>query len=213
LSAEKKTMYPCPECGKEFESLRSVGPHRRAAHGYRVPKTPGIGRNGLYGQKLPCPHCDFVAQWKGGLTKHIEAAHPEQPKPGARNHKCPECDLVFNRPSKLGAHRQLAHGVKGTSIAALKREKTKAKRSNELATQTETLPTTVNGHHEEAPRAADAHPDYITAIAFGRFTEFCSRLADEFDLSKRDLTQRLVGAILQSQIRPTSRGAHRLPSL
>jgi hypothetical protein len=39
----------------------------------------------MYGKKHQCPHCDFIAAWKGGLTHHINAKHkptaiPAKPK-------------------------------------------------------------------------------------------------------------------------------------
>lgn len=82
-------QYKCPDCDAVFTTASALGPHRRLAHGYR--KSDGksnpkratkaqrkITRGRVYGLKLKCPDCDFVAQWKGGLTRHIRAAH--QPK-------------------------------------------------------------------------------------------------------------------------------------
>ena len=94
----------CPDCAATFDEARQLGPHRNKAHGYRVsdgknkvsraqkhgqprPKkkrsgnrtSPHLaGRNKLNGS-YPCPECEFVAKWSGGLTKHMRNHNPSQP--------------------------------------------------------------------------------------------------------------------------------------
>jgi uncharacterized C2H2 Zn-finger protein/uncharacterized Zn finger protein (UPF0148 family) len=79
----------CPTCDKSFDSIRSLGPHRRLAHGYRVsdgkdnPKRAALGRHRNPAFKkhkgtFPCPQCDFVAQWRGGLKNHLRTHRTEE---------------------------------------------------------------------------------------------------------------------------------------
>jgi uncharacterized C2H2 Zn-finger protein len=201
--------HSCPECGKEFESQRSVGPHRRAAHGYRIPsKAPKVSERigsaaAKDGVKYPCPHCDFIAKWKGGLTHHMQAAHPTVRKSDDGKYPCSDCDKVFDRPSKLGAHRQRKHGVAGSSIAATKREKLLAKRSNELATQTEALPTTVNGRDKETQTVTNGHaiPEATLALGLGRYQGFTLAMAAEFDLPPKLFAAELARLIYHATVR------------
>lgn len=37
VAAATETGHACPDCGKTFPKPNGVGPHRRMAHGYRVP--------------------------------------------------------------------------------------------------------------------------------------------------------------------------------
>jgi uncharacterized C2H2 Zn-finger protein len=131
---------------------------------------PSMAQKMLEGE-FPCPHCDFIGRWKGGLTLHMTKTHKN------------------------------LNATNGTNPRS------------ELVSQTEAHPIATNGHHQEAQAGPDAHPDFITAIAFGRFTEFCRCLATEYDLSTRDLTDRLIGAILQSQVRNPSRNSNRVSAL
>jgi uncharacterized C2H2 Zn-finger protein len=79
--------YKCPDCNKTFSTRQAIGPHRQKAHGYRKldgrndpsrvqgkkPRWP-LKREPRVGS-FPCPSCDFVAKWPGGLKHHILSKH------------------------------------------------------------------------------------------------------------------------------------------
>jgi uncharacterized C2H2 Zn-finger protein len=87
LTTEKKLnpseLVKCPDCDKEVKRA-GLGTHRAKAHGHKAatPKksksktAQQTGRELLNGE-FPCPDCDFVASWQGGLTKHRGAKHPK----------------------------------------------------------------------------------------------------------------------------------------
>jgi uncharacterized C2H2 Zn-finger protein len=122
---------------------------------------PSMAQKMLEGE-FPCPHCDFIGRWKGGLTLHMTKTHKN------------------------------LNATNGTNPRS------------ELVSQTEAHPIATNGHHQEAQAGPDAHPDFITAIAFGRFTEFCRCLATEYDLSSqafRPSLARQLGRLRRSRCR------------
>lgn len=68
--------FKCPDCDATFASNLALGPHRNKAHGYKAAKPKSRGSTTVYDRwkgKYPCPQCNFVAKWKGGLTKHMRA--------------------------------------------------------------------------------------------------------------------------------------------
>jgi uncharacterized C2H2 Zn-finger protein len=79
-------MIQCPDCNKTFENVRSLGPHRRMAHGYSVKDGKNDPKRLAEERKIrkrpkgkfPFPHCTFVASWQGGLKNHIRAKHAER---------------------------------------------------------------------------------------------------------------------------------------
>lgn len=83
---EKNKAYPCPDCDHApYADPRGLATHRRVVHGIagthtKTPKRkPQLsaqmqGKQRLLGD-YPCPHCKFVAKWKGGLTHHLNAKH------------------------------------------------------------------------------------------------------------------------------------------
>lgn len=100
---ETTEKFKCPDCEATFAKASALGPHRNKAHGYRLSdgkndptraqgnppsdkrKRPKKRDRSTFAQvmhagKFPCPHCDFVAQWKGGLTKHTNHKHPQTTK-------------------------------------------------------------------------------------------------------------------------------------
>jgi len=87
------TKHQCPECDAQYEDARGLGTHRRLKHGiagssaatlyYQKQKKEKKKKDGktsvhnrLKGQ-FPCTHegCKFIAQWKGGLTNHLNTTH------------------------------------------------------------------------------------------------------------------------------------------
>ena len=80
-------LLKCPDCDATFDSAKSLGPHRRMAHGYSVTDGKNDPKRKLKAHKnnpafirhkgkFPCPQCDFVAQWRGGLVHHTNKKHP-----------------------------------------------------------------------------------------------------------------------------------------
>jgi uncharacterized C2H2 Zn-finger protein len=201
IKRDAKGNFICPECSYVAVGLQSFAQHRTKVHGKSAYEPIEL-------TALPEPVPVELAETT--VASLIQHPHPLD------RIQCAMCEATFRLKDTYNKHLKRIHS---TTYAELKKQgkttpRTYTKRSTQLVSQAEAIPVASNGHVQETEARSDAaHPDYITAIAFGRFTEFCSRLADEFDLSKRDLTQRLVGAILQSQVRPTSRGAHRLSSL
>jgi C2H2-type zinc-finger domain len=84
-----KATHQCPECNHApYPTAKGLATHRRLAHGVE-----GTSRSTINARKrkqkkrdpkpystrvkgrFPCPHCDFVGNWKGGLTHHMNAAH------------------------------------------------------------------------------------------------------------------------------------------
>ena len=97
--------HQCPDCDHEpYATSKGLASHRRWVHGVvgtakssiaareakarAAKKTakkwkPGSAHSKLQGN-FPCPQCEFVAKWKGGLTHHINAAH-KPAKPARRS--------------------------------------------------------------------------------------------------------------------------------
>lgn len=84
-------LFKCPDCEATFEKASGIGPHRNKIHGFRIsdgkndPKRTQaylLSKNKghrIYPQQrggsFPCPHCDFVASWTGGLKHHMNKKH------------------------------------------------------------------------------------------------------------------------------------------
>jgi C2H2-type zinc-finger domain len=87
-----KANHQCPDCDHApYPTAKGLATHRRFAHGY-----VGTGRSSVAKRKqhqkaingrdlstwpnrtkgkFPCPECDFVASWVGGLKNHIARKH------------------------------------------------------------------------------------------------------------------------------------------
>lgn len=97
------TKFKCPDCDAVFTDPRSLGPHRNKAHGYRVsdgrnhpslkqgtkptgfikktaakPKHVAASAIDKNRGSFPCPQCDFVASWTGGLKLHTRMKHKSE---------------------------------------------------------------------------------------------------------------------------------------
>ena len=76
------TKHQCPECDAEYDDARGLASHRRSKHGiagsaaYRKQKkekkkTGSTTVHKRFKGQFPCTECSFIAQWKGGLTHHM----------------------------------------------------------------------------------------------------------------------------------------------
>jgi len=89
LKPEKAKQFQCDHCPQSFDLAKVLGTHKRTAHGIAgqskgaitararkaAAKTVAAQPGNLDPQQ--CPLCSFVAKWQGGLTKHMNAAHPD----------------------------------------------------------------------------------------------------------------------------------------
>lgn len=193
------TKFKCPECSKEFSSRAALGPHRRIAHGYRVVKKakapyPGSAQAKLAG-KFPCPHCDFVAVWKGGLTHHMNARHPEgaaptlqKPEDAVGTFQCSECSRVFQSKGALGIHRRQTHGIVGASRTAQLRQRSEVAKGNQNAI---TISTT-NGHVQAPTHPEDDGTTHrleaAATYAAGRVAQLLEGIALQLEVSFKPFT-------------------------
>ncbi len=77
-------------------------------------------------------------------TKKPKPVASKKPAPAASTQlTCPECGKTFTRPAALGAHRQRAHGIAGTSQNARSRRTTK--RGTTAQTTARPAPRASNG--------------------------------------------------------------------
>jgi C2H2-type zinc-finger domain/Zinc finger, C2H2 type len=73
----------CKFCGLQAKSKAGLSLHVRTYHVSKEEVKPltGIEKRANSVERLkgkfPCPHCDFIASWTGGLTLHISKKHPE----------------------------------------------------------------------------------------------------------------------------------------
>ena len=95
----QKATHQCPDCDQPpYATAKGLATHRRYAHGYvsaspkvisererkaqlPLPKpklSPQLASRKKLNGKFPCPHCTFVAKWKGGLTHHMNAKHAHE---------------------------------------------------------------------------------------------------------------------------------------
>jgi len=56
------SSYACSICGKKFDR-----PNHCASHVYAHTNE----------KPFKCPHCQYAANWKGNLHKHIKKQHPK----------------------------------------------------------------------------------------------------------------------------------------
>jgi len=118
----------CPDCSASYATAKGLTSHRRAAHGY-VSETPGAIRqrelkaaqspeltteerrsswdknNGSF----PCPHCDFIAKWTGGLTLHVNAKHNGKRQPRETAIAKTQASEAIASPTTNGQYREEAH--------------------------------------------------------------------------------------------------------
>jgi uncharacterized C2H2 Zn-finger protein len=66
---------------------------------------------------------------------------------------CPECGKTFTRPASLGAHRNRAHGVSGSSKASAKTASRRTKRSA-VRSRATTASATASGGKRRVRRSA-----------------------------------------------------------
>jgi hypothetical protein len=86
---DKPGAFKCdqPECSFTTNFPQVLGNHKLRKHGIGATSKTALRRKlmkaGARPNKPgnhdphPCEHCLFVAKWKGGLSKHMKAAHPE----------------------------------------------------------------------------------------------------------------------------------------
>jgi uncharacterized C2H2 Zn-finger protein len=187
--------FSCPDCDHApYTSRKGLATHRRYAHGVKgsapstiwMRKKKNAGRTTVMERltgKFPCPKCAFVAQWKGGLTKHMRALHVE--------FRCPDCNKIFETSSGLGIHRRNTHGILG---------KHSQRREIVQSLQTQAIAHS-NGqahHHEETYFAANGIPEATLALALGRFQGLCTSMAAEFDIPPRLFASRFAELIYRS---------------
>lgn len=197
-----KAKFKCPDCDKEFDDQRALGPHRAKAHGYKAVRPPKVYNPGSASAKLagefPCPHCDFVAKWQGGLVKHLGAKHrpanAPQPKISGPPFQCPDCDASFKAPTGLGVHRRNVHGVIGSSKSAVKFREIKG---SEIVKVTKDVASpaahTSNGH---APAAQDDHRlEAAATYAAGRVAQLLEGVALQFEIPIRALTSLVLRTV------------------
>ena len=208
--------YKCPDCPKEFNSPRALGPHRAKVHGYVAkPPSPNAGASHVTKRlagSFPCPHCEFVASWQGGLAKHMRAKHPEQeqlPKPPKKvphtsgPYKCPDCERSFSASTGLGIHRRNAHGVDGSSPTSVYQRKQRSelvKGTQDAALSITATTTTTNGHIQVPAQTDDgAHRlEAIATLACGRIQQVIEGLAFTHDLPPRSLTALVIRTLGQA---------------
>jgi hypothetical protein len=140
---------------------------------------------------------------------------------------CPHCPKTFKAKTGLGSHLR-THGVAGTSPTTVKyREQRDAraarsavavaaavppvkpshkrkytKRSTEIANLPQAQDRISRQPHPQ-DRTASGIPETTLAVAYGRFTELCNSMANEFDLPPRTFAAQLATLIARahSQIR------------
>ena len=72
-------QHECPRCRQHYHNLASLRTHLRKVHGLSARDYIALGlAGGDPKQPAPCPHCDFVAVGKTGLSVHIRAHHPDE---------------------------------------------------------------------------------------------------------------------------------------
>jgi len=81
------TKHQCPECDAQYDHPRRLAIHRRYKHGIKgsAPSTIAARKkkagsttvHNRFKGHFPCTHegCKFIAQWKGGLTHHLNTTH------------------------------------------------------------------------------------------------------------------------------------------
>jgi uncharacterized C2H2 Zn-finger protein len=222
LTTKKKNELKCDLCGYTTEHPQVLGSHKARIHGIIGSSEAALKRRKLAAKRgvdkpstprnhdpQQCPHCEFVAKWKGGLTKHLNSAHSDvaaspTPAPGDAL-KCPQCPFTTTNRAGYSWHLRAQHGIVHSfkKYPKNKKEKSLVKR----ATQAITL----NGHVEEgqdhshanghAQPRADVIPEATLALALGRFQEFSARFAFEHDLPARTFTAGLARLIYATTLR------------
>lgn len=185
----------CPDCDKTFDSPGQLGPHRNKAHGFRASDGKTDPARAQHGQiapdrqphrhvqtklkgKFPCKQCDFVANWSGGLKKHMTAMHNSGDFP------CEFCDKQFNNKEGLKKHIDRHH-----------LEERKQRRELAKATKNADVPTlTVSNGHADVQTFDDlSHRiETATTIAVGRCQELLAAISYQFDVPPRTFTAHFV---------------------
>ena len=84
-------MHKCPECGKEFASPRSLGPHRNKAHGYRT----GPGKPVIKKVRGPYKKRSTTVPAQEGIVVHAQAEVGPTARQSSPRAKVPESTLAF----------------------------------------------------------------------------------------------------------------------
>ena len=77
--------FQCGQCGYQAKNRAGYSLHMNKQHPapeiVAKPELTGVEKRANSVERLkgkfPCPHCDFIASWTGGLTLHIAKKHPE----------------------------------------------------------------------------------------------------------------------------------------
>jgi hypothetical protein len=111
----KKATHQCPECDHApYPTAKGLSTHRRFAHGIsgtshsavserrRRAKLKQTSHHDNYPSRIkgkyPCPNCNFVASWEGGLKNHITRVHASA-KPAKRRNELaniPKGEVITN---------------------------------------------------------------------------------------------------------------------
>jgi hypothetical protein len=177
-TTKQANNYKCPECNESFSAPQVLGRHRKFKHG-------------IEGKSRAAKH--RAAQQRLDAALNAPASKPRGSYK-SKSLKCPECGKQYSAATGLGRHRQIAHGIEGTSHS------TKSKRS-----QLAKLPNKANGHvngaHQETHAAPSDPYEIPVAIAFGRFREICTSMAIEHDVSPRLFAARFAELVYRSTLR------------
>lgn len=80
--------FPCPTCGKEFNSKDTLDLHMKVIH---------------QGIRLPCPHCDKEFSYQTSLKQHIQSVHDQV------KITCGICAEEFSYDTNLQRHMMIKH--------------------------------------------------------------------------------------------------------
>jgi predicted RNA-binding Zn-ribbon protein involved in translation (DUF1610 family) len=208
----KQKKLSCPECGELFNYPKTLGSHRRVAHG-----VAGSSPSSLRAQRLralsplpegpfPCPECGYKAVSQAGLTIHQKAKHSAAVvarrvaasaiDKNRGSFPCDQCDFVAAWIGGLKLHIRTKH-----------KSAAKPERSTALVTSTvsevNAIASTRNGHvraQADARRSADT-PEALIAFTAGRVQELCAVAASQFDLPSKPFTARVIELIYATTLR------------
>ncbi|XP_043831401.1 zinc finger protein 2-like isoform X1 [Dromiciops gliroides] len=116
---DKKKVYKCSECGKDFQHKVNLRQHCRVHTGEKTFECNQCGK--AFHQKgdfrrhcrihtgerpFKCGDCGKAFSWSTALTGHQRIHTGEKP------HECKECGKTFRESSQLSVHKRIHTGIK-----------------------------------------------------------------------------------------------------
>ena len=113
-----KDGYKCNRCGEAFKTMGLIKRHMKVKHNINIsPTTPNVDGATSADEKvsIKCDRCDYRAETKEGLVKHLDAEHVNQKA------RCTVCQMVADNKDRLNEHMKSHHTNNNKSFNQISR--------------------------------------------------------------------------------------------